>query len=89
MLRLKISGSYKKDIQLLEARRFPLRLLEKPIFALLNEEQLPPEYRDHPLKGKWAGHRDFHIQGDWLVIYRVENDEILVLVRTGTHSDLF
>jgi len=49
---------------------------------------LSPIDDDHPLKGPWEHHRCCHIQGDWCLIYRNEPDE-LVLVRTGTHTDLF
>ncbi|MDR1979333.1 MAG: type II toxin-antitoxin system YafQ family toxin [Synergistaceae bacterium] len=45
-------------------------------------------YFDHPLQGDWSGYREFHIEPDWVVIYR-NVDEFLVLERTGTHSDLF
>lgn len=89
ILRLKFAGAYKKDLQLAAARVRPLKLPEVPILTLLKREPLPPEYKDHPLRGQWAGHREFHVQGDWIVIYRIENDEALVPVRTGTHSDLF
>ena len=51
---------------------------------------LPPENRDHALTGNWRGHRECHIQPDWLLIYRIEGDVlVLTLSRTGTHSDLF
>lgn len=51
---------------------------------------LPPEYRDHELSNNWKGHRECHIQPDWLLIYRIErNTLVLSLTRTGTHSDLF
>lgn len=57
--------------------------------ALLCEgEPLPPRHRDHPLKGEWRGFRDAHIEPDWLLLYRVEGDE-LQLARTGSHADLF
>ncbi|MDR2513813.1 MAG: type II toxin-antitoxin system YafQ family toxin, partial [Christensenellaceae bacterium] len=51
---------------------------------------LPEKYSDHALTGNWIGHRDCHIQNDWLLIYRIEEDSlVLVLSRTGTHSDIF
>lgn len=49
---------------------------------------LPDRYKDHPLKGDWSGFRDAHIEPDWLLIYRVQGEE-LQLARTGTHADLF
>jgi mRNA interferase YafQ len=59
-----------------------------PIACLLNGHPLPSQYHDHPLKGEWAGCRDFHVEPDWIVIYRVVGG-ILRLERTGTHADLF
>jgi len=58
------------------------------ITTLLKEENLPQEAKDHPLKGNYSDYREFHISGDLLLIYRVE-DEVLKLVRIGTHSELF
>jgi len=55
---------------------------------LIHREILEPSFRDHPLKGVWAGHRECHLEPDWLLIYRIEGDEI-TFERTGTHSDLF
>jgi mRNA interferase YafQ len=55
----------------------------------LSEKQpLPIRYRDHALTGNWIGHRDCHIQPDWVLIYQI-TDDTLILERTGTHSDLF
>ena len=55
---------------------------------LIEEEHLPSEYQDHPLKGNWAHHRDSHIKPDWLLIYKIDGKD-LYFVRTGTHSDIF
>ena len=55
---------------------------------LLKEEGLPTESKDHELKGNWQGYREFHISGDLLLIYKIEN-EILYLVRIGSHAQLF
>ena len=62
-----------------------------PVVALLAMgEPLPEKNRDHDLSGDWVGHRECHIQPDWLLIYRIEDDVlVLTLARTGTHSDLF
>ena len=57
---------------------------------LANGEVLAPKPKDHPLSGDWVGHREYHIQPDWLLVYRYDNDVlVLTLSRTGTHSDLF
>jgi mRNA interferase YafQ len=55
---------------------------------LIHQEPLDPVHNDHRLKGEWAGHRECHLKPDWLLIYKIEGDEI-TFERTGTHSDLF
>lgn len=65
-------------------------LLKDVVTRLANGEPLDSRHKDHPLSGEWSGHRECHIQPDWLLIYRYENDIlVLALTRTGTHSDLF
>ena len=62
----------------------------KKDYKLASGEQLPEKNKDHALTGNWVGHRECHIQPDWLLVYRMENDLlVLTLARTGTHSDLF
>lgn len=82
----KFKKSYKRAIK----RGYDKESLIQVVNLLAKGEQLPPRYRDHALKGNWFGHRECHIQPDWLLIYRIE-DNILVLtvVDTGSHSDLF
>jgi len=71
-------------------RNLDITLIDDCIRKLAACEVLAPNYRDHDLSGNWIGHRECHIQSDWLLIYRIEGDDlILVLTRTGTHSDLF
>jgi mRNA interferase YafQ len=62
--------------------------LRQLILLLIEEGPLPPQYKDHPLKGEWMQFRDCHIEPDWLSIYKIDGDD-LHLVRTGTHADLF
>lgn len=87
---IKHTTQFKKDYKLAKRRGLNLSLLKDVILKLANGEPLAPRYRDHALSGNWSGHRECHIQPDWLLIYRIE-DGILVLTlsRTGTHSDLF
>ena len=81
---------FKKDYKLAMKRNKDMSLLDECIRMLVSREELPPEYRDHALSGNWKDSRECHIQPDWLLVYRIEgNDLILTLVRTGTHSDLF
>lgn len=66
------------------------KLLEDIVSALAMGETLPEKNMDHPLTGNWSGYRECHIQPDWLLIYRIDgNVLVLTLSRTGTHSDLF
>ena len=62
--------------------------LKRLVTLLCEGAPLPARYRDHALKGEWRAFRDAHIEPDWLLLYRVEGDE-LQLARTGTHADLF
>ena len=80
---------FKKDYKRMESRGKDINKLDEVVFKLMNREILPEKYRDHALKGEWEGFRECHIEPDWLLIYRiVENELILVLTRTGTHTDL-
>ncbi|MDR1622030.1 MAG: type II toxin-antitoxin system YafQ family toxin [Synergistaceae bacterium] len=89
MLIPKLTSAYKRDIRQAAARGWDINnKLLPPLDILMNKELLPPQYKDHSLKGEWAGYREFHAEDDWIVIYRVVG-EFLVLARTGTHSDLF
>jgi len=64
-------------------------LLKEVMSAMLNDEILHEKYKNHPLKGEWEGTYECHIKNDWLLIYQLYNDIlILELTRTGTHSDL-
>ena len=66
-----------------------MTLLETVVELLLDGQTLPEKYRDHQLTGNWKGYREFHIEPDWLLVYKIyESKLILSLVRTGTHSDL-
>lgn len=65
-------------------------MLKEIIADLANGNPLPDKNSDHPLTGNWVGHRECHILPDWLLIYRIEDDVlVLTLARTGSHSDLF
>lgn len=82
------SAAFKRDYKRAGKRGKDLTRLRNLIEQLIAEVPLPPRYRDHPLKGNWAGWRDAHIEPDWLLIYRVSINE-LQLARTGSHADLF
>ncbi|MXS85565.1 type II toxin-antitoxin system YafQ family toxin [Nitrosomonas sp. HPC101] len=82
------SGTFKRDVKRAEKRGKDMKRLRALLLLLIEGTLLPEHYRDHPLKGEWAGWRDAHIEPDWLLIYRIAGNE-LHLARTGTHSDLF
>ena len=87
---IKNTPQFKKDYKLAKRRGLDISLLKDIVTKLANGESLDSKYKDHSLTGDWVGHRECHIQPDWLLIYRYEEDVlILTLTRTGTHSDLF
>lgn len=87
---VKPSNQFKKDVQLAQKRGYNINLLTDVIKTLANGERLDAKYRDHQLSGNYGSFRECHIQPDWLLIYEIEDDKlILYLSRTGTHSDLF
>lgn len=88
MLALVPSTRFRKDVKRAEKRGKDMAKLRAVLTLLAQEQPLPAEYKDHALRGDWIGFRDLHIEPDWLLLYRVENDEVQ-LARTGTHSDLF
>ena len=88
MKTFRIASAYKKDLKRISRRGYDLAPLATVLNALQAARQLPPERRDHPLKGAWKGHRECHIEPDWLLIYLPTATEVL-LARTGTHADLF
>lgn len=87
---VKLTTQFKKDYKLAVKRGLKIELLEAVVSALALGEPLPEKHRDHALTGNWIGHRECHILPDWLLIYRIEDDVlVLTLSRTGSHSDLF
>ena len=90
MLKIVLSNRFKKDLKLARKRGLNLDVLRTVVNILASGEKLDREYRDHDLTGEYAGFRECHMQPDWLLVYRIEQEELeLFLFRTGTHSDLF
>lgn len=90
MRKIKYHSAFKKDYKRIVRRGYDISKLEAVIRILALGEDLPPVYRDHQLKGDYKGCRECHIAPDWLLIYEIQdNDLILCLTRTGTHSDMF
>lgn len=88
MLNLNASSAFKKDRRRCVKRGYDMELLLSVIDTLLVPEPLPPANKDHGLSGNWVGFQECHIESDWLLIYRVDGND-LYLARTGTHADLF
>lgn len=91
-MRLEIifSNQFKRDLKLLAKRKLNLDLLEEVVEKLANQQPLEKKNKDHALTGNYVGFRECHIQPDWLLIYRIDDDRLfLFLSRTGSHSDLF
>jgi mRNA interferase YafQ len=82
------SGAFEKDLRKLVKRGKDLAKLYAIVEQLAQGEVLAPRHKPHPLKGNWKPKWDCHIEPDWLLIYEVTDDQVL-LARTGTHSDLF
>ena len=90
MLDIVLSNRFKKDLKLAAKRGYDLDLLDAVVTNLAERRPLAEKYRDHELTGNYSGFRECHIQPDWLLVYRIEEDVlVLTLIRTGTHSDLF
>lgn len=90
MLTIKYHTMFKKDFKKIKKRGYDISRLEKIVELLANEVPLPDQFKDHNLSGNYNGFRECHIAPDWLLIYQVNNNElVLVLSRTGSHSDLF
>lgn len=87
---IKNTTQFKKNYKLAKRRGLDISLLKSIVTKLANGESLDPKYKDHPLTGDWIGHRECHIQSDWLLVYRYEDDVlVLALACIGTLSDLF
>lgn len=90
MLDIILSNRFKKDLKLARKRNYNLDLLNTVVDTLVEQKPLDEKYHDHSLSGNYVGFRECHILPDWLLIYRVDDDELfLLLSRTGTHSDLY
>jgi len=88
MLSLKTSTRFKKDLQKLLAQGKNYEKFRSILETILNQQPIDPKYLDHPLIGNWKGRRELHIEPDWLLIYKID-DDILILERTGTLRHLF
>lgn len=87
---LATTSTFRKEYKKMLKRNYDMTLLETVVDMLLDGKELPKKNDDHALTGNWKNHRECHIQPDWLLIYKIHDDTlVLTLTRTGTHSDLF
>lgn len=90
---VRYTSQFKKDLKAAIKQGFDVREMNKVIALIAqgtNEKLLCEKYSDHALRGKWKGYRECHIRPDWLLVYEIfENTMILSLTRTGSHSELF
>lgn len=87
---VKKTSQFEKDYKLAIKRNKKMQKLHEVVDMLQKGKKLPQRYHDHPLSGNWKTHRECHIEGDWLLIYQIKKDVIVLeLTRTGTHADLF
>jgi mRNA interferase YafQ len=90
MLKLSFTNQYLKDLELMKRRKLPKSELDDVVKLLIEQKPLLPKHKDHPLKGNFVGYRECHIRPDWLLMYKIDKQVLtLVLIRTGTHSDLY
>lgn len=90
MYQLKPTERFQKDLKRIQRRGYDISLLTAVIKKLAAGEKLPEKNKDHALIGNYVGFRECHISSDWLLVYRIDNNTlILYLSRTGTYSDLF
>lgn len=87
-MNLVYTSQFKKDFSKIKKQGKDLSKLESLVKILLSSGEPEIRFKDHPLSGKWKNHRDCHIESDWVLIYRITT-ESLILERTGSHSELF
>ncbi len=90
MLTIRYHSTFKKDYKRILKRGYDISKLTEVINLLVNNKALPARFRDHELIGEYKGCRECHITPNWLLIYEIANNELLLLLtRTGSHSNLF
>jgi mRNA interferase YafQ len=87
-LKLRTTTAFERDVRRVSKQGKDLDKLEAIVNLLQAQQELPARCRPHPLRGQWAGHWDCHVAPDWILLYRV-TEEMLILVRTGSHAELF
>lgn len=90
MYKIIATNQFRKDVKKAKKRGYNIDELEQAVDMLAKGKVLPKQYSDHFLTGNYLGYKECHIKPDWLLIYKIDNDFlVLTLARTGSHSDLF
>jgi mRNA interferase YafQ len=90
MRKLQHGRQLSDDLRRVLRRGADLQAFREAVDMLVEEQELPESYSDHSLEGQWGGYQEFHIEPDWLLIYKVDaKTGVVSIVRTGTHEDLF
>jgi mRNA interferase YafQ len=90
MLNPTFTGPFKKDRKLMKNRNKDMEKLTEVIVLLINEQPLLPKHENHPLHGKYQGKWECHVEPNWLLIYRIDDEKRrIIFYRTGSHPDLF
>jgi mRNA interferase YafQ len=90
VLSFKTTKQFERDYRLLLKQGKDIEKLKIVMHKLISQQPFESRYRDHALTGNLKSHRDFHIEPDWLLIYRIDNDaQEIIFTRTGSHSQLF
>ncbi len=82
------TGQFLRDTRRAQRRGKDMSKLREVLSLLIADAPLPASLKDHPLTGEWSGYRDCHIEPDWLLLYKIDDND-LILARTGSHADLF
>lgn len=88
MLKVVYDNYFKRQLKNCQKKRYNMEIFQTVLKVLVMGKTLPVKYKDHSLSGKWKGYRECHIEADWLLIYQM-TDEELILAATGSHDDLF
>ena len=90
MLEIVFTNKMKRDVKLMKRRGKDISRLTSTLSLLVTGNPMPPKYRDHALSGNLSDFRECHIEGDWLLMYQIFEDKLILSASaTGTHSDIF
>jgi mRNA interferase YafQ len=90
MLKVEIKNQFKKDVEKSISSNKDMEKLKEIMLLLVDEKRIPPKNRDHKLQGSYKDRRECHLEPDWLIIYKIDQESgTIIFERTGSHSELF